>query len=56
MNCSRSLSAVGTVIRCDPSASVTGQRVVETILVSVVTYVVLVVTGQLVTVDGHAVI
>jgi hypothetical protein len=46
-------SAIEAVV--EPSASATGQTVIDTTIVSVVTYVVLAVTGQLVTVDGHAV-
>lgn len=49
-------SDIVAVVGSDPSASATGQTVVETTIVSVVTYVVLAVAGQLVTVDGHAVI
>lgn len=49
-------SAVKAVVVCDCSAAVTGQTMVETKMVSVVKYVVLAVAGQLVTVDGHAVI
>ena len=49
-------SEIGAVVGSDSSASATGQTVVETTIVSVVTYVVLAVTGQLVTVDGQAVI